>query len=67
MQKPLLELRHLNAIVILSEELSYTQAAIRLGMSQSARPKTLPSQPFQGGVDRCRSHLCCGSQTLDRA
>jgi DNA-binding transcriptional LysR family regulator len=35
MQKPLLEIRHLNAIIILSEELNYTQAAIRLDMSQS--------------------------------
>lgn len=35
MHKHMLEIRHLNAIVILSEELSYTQAAIRLGMSQS--------------------------------
>jgi len=35
MQKPLLEIRHLKAIIILSEELNYTQAAIRLGMSQS--------------------------------
>jgi DNA-binding transcriptional LysR family regulator len=35
MQKPTLELRHFIAIVMLAEELSYTKAARRLGMSQS--------------------------------
>jgi DNA-binding transcriptional LysR family regulator len=35
MQRPILELRHFNAIVTLAEELSYTKAARRLGMSQS--------------------------------
>ncbi len=35
MQKPTLELRHFIAIVTLAEELSYTKAARRLGMSQS--------------------------------
>ncbi len=34
MQNPLLEIRHLKAIVILAEALSYTRAARRLGISQ---------------------------------
>jgi DNA-binding transcriptional LysR family regulator len=50
MQKPLLELRHLNAIVILSEELSYTQAAIRLGMSQSGLSRLI--QDAERRLDR---------------
>jgi DNA-binding transcriptional LysR family regulator len=34
MQNPLLEIRHLKAVVILAEALSYTRAARRLGISQ---------------------------------
>jgi DNA-binding transcriptional LysR family regulator len=35
MQKPLLEIRHFNSIVVLAEELNYSNAAIRLGISQT--------------------------------
>jgi DNA-binding transcriptional LysR family regulator len=35
MQKPLLEIRHFTSIVVLAEELSYTKAAKRLGISQT--------------------------------
>jgi len=41
MQKPTLELRHFNAIVTLAEELSYTKAARRLGMSQSGLSRSI--------------------------
>lgn len=50
MQKPLLEIRHLNAILILSEELNYTQAAIRLGMSQSGLSRLI--QDAERRLDR---------------
>jgi DNA-binding transcriptional LysR family regulator len=35
MQKPVLEIRHFNSIVVLAEELSYTKAAKKLGISQT--------------------------------
>ncbi len=41
MQRPTLELRHFNAIVTLAEELSYTKAARRLGMSQSGLSRSI--------------------------
>lgn len=41
MRKHSLELRHLKAIVMLAEELSYTKAAFRLGISQSAVTRTI--------------------------
>ena len=41
MQRPILELRHFNAIVTLAEELSYTKAARRLGMSQSGLSRSI--------------------------
>jgi DNA-binding transcriptional LysR family regulator len=41
MQKPTLELRHFNAILTLAEELSYTKAARRLGMSQSGLSRSI--------------------------
>jgi DNA-binding transcriptional LysR family regulator len=40
-QRPILELRHFNAIVTLAEELSYTKAARRLGMSQSGLSRSI--------------------------
>ena len=50
MQKPLLEIRHFAAIVTLSEELSYTQAAIRLHMSQSGLSRLI--QDAERRLDR---------------
>jgi len=41
MQRPILELRHFNAIVTLAEELNYTKAAHRLGMSQSGLSRSI--------------------------
>lgn len=41
MQRPILELRHFNAIVTLAEELNYTKAAQRLGMSQSGLSRSI--------------------------
>jgi DNA-binding transcriptional LysR family regulator len=41
MRKHSLELRHLKAIVMLAEELSYTKAAFRLGISQPAVTRTI--------------------------
>ena len=57
MQKPLLEIRHLNAIIILSEELNYTQAAIRLGMSQSGLSRLIQDAERRlGRTLFCRNH-----------
>lgn len=41
MQRPILELRHFNAIITLAEELSYTKAARRLKMSQSGLSRSI--------------------------
>ena len=50
MQRPILELRHLNAIVTLAEELNYTKAARRLGMSQSGLSRCI--QDAERRLDR---------------